>query len=112
MVVPAPIYTKAASRYCQLTEPVIVMVGKGICATERHGQDGRLWEKGGLKWTVINLFSADLTALEAHMACKTDGVTGKEDFASKDRGAIKNLLNKDVGQSKWSGQSCNSIMLE
>lgn len=44
----------AAPRYWQPTEPVILMTGSGIQATERHGQDGRCNEDDLLECPVLS----------------------------------------------------------
>jgi hypothetical protein len=88
-------------RYWQPNEPAVLVVGKSVEATTRHGQDGRLRADGLLEallltgnTTIPNLISTQFSALRTLM----DGLS---------KSGIE-----QIGINTWTQQPWNPIMLE
>ncbi len=108
------LYPKAAPRYWQPNEPVILMMGKGIRATERHGQDGRLREDGALECPVIALPLDPLNSLLAEEQRPEKAALDKaiKAFSTRVGTALKSATSEAIAQSEWNGQPWHPIMLE
>ncbi|PQJ29839.1 LamG domain-containing protein [Rubritalea profundi] len=101
------LYSKAAPRYWQPNEPVILMEGKGIRSTERHGMDGVL---------ECPLIKSLPTALQDMAAGKQKPRKAGFDAAVKKfSGSLGSALEgstKEIPQRTWQGQPWHPIMLE
>ncbi|MGK7896537.1 MAG: hypothetical protein AB4372_23685, partial [Xenococcus sp. (in: cyanobacteria)] len=88
-------------RYWEPKEPVVLMVGDDVKATQRHGQDGRFSEDGLLECQII----ADRTIEDLiQEEFKTIFAKIDELEAEKDR--------EQIGFSIWENQPWNPIILE
>lgn len=96
------LYEKAAPRFWQPAEPVVLLTGKGIRASERHGQDGRFDPDGALECAVID---GDLF----------DQSSNREAFGrelSELHQRLEQLSSKGIATRGWDGQPWNPILLE
>lgn len=91
----------SGARYWQPTEPVVLIQGAIVRASERHGQDGR--SSDGLLETQV------LTDTE------TKDIPGDQDARLKIRNRIDEIRGKSSGNfafSTWTGQPWNPFLLE
>ena len=101
--VPATYWLEVASspRYWEPKEPVVLMVGKDVKATPRHGQDGRLSEDGLLECHLIaNLTIQDL--VREKFQTIFDKIDRLEATSDGDR----------IGFNTWHDRPWNPIILE
>ena len=90
-----------SSRYWEAKEPVVLMVGEDVKASQRHGQDGRFSEDGLLKCEIIvGPTIQDLIQEEFQTILnKINGTKPENDEES-------------IGFSIWKNQPWNPILLE
>lgn len=94
--------TKEAHRYWQPKEPVVLVTGRQVEATKRHGQDGRLHPKGLLEGSLLKVQDASLAGTELI----------KRQFE-----AIRSIVsayqpNQTIGFNSWSGNPWHPLLLE
>ena len=108
------LYNKAAPRYWQPNEPVVLLVGNGIRATERHGQYGRLRGDGALECIVTEALPQALEDLltGGRGQSKTDIDSAVAGISTSVGIALNNTSSKEIACSEWSGQPWHPIMLE
>ena len=89
----------SAPRFWQPTEPVVLMTGKGVQASLRHGQDGRLREDGLLECHALSLDPQN-TEIPKNLEKIRNKIVSPE-----------SSLNP-IGFSNWTEQPWNLFLLE
>jgi hypothetical protein len=91
------LYPKASSRYWQPTEPVVLLTGKGIRETERHGQDGQQHDTGLHPCSVVSESSIDKGGkMDPEALLKT----------------LRESPSHEAASWSWDGQPWHPLLLE
>lgn len=97
--------TKDAARYWQPKEPVVLITGNQVQATNRHGQDGRLHSKGLLKGYLYSIQNETLSGTEL-IKSQFEPIRSFFNALKGDQG------NQIIGFNSWAGNPWHPLLLE
>lgn len=103
-----PIYSLQqieAPRYWQPTEPVILMTGEGVQASDLHGQDGRLSEDDLLECPVLSTDS--ISQLKTNR-----NISGIQALRKTIEDAFNNCSSQEIAIRQSTGSPWNPLILE
>ncbi len=94
--------SKEANRYWQPKEPVVLVTGNQVQATNRHGQDGRLHPKGLLEGILLDIPNSSLSGTELI----------KSQFETIRSTISTYQADQTIGFNSWSGNPWHPLLLE